>query len=375
MNDKSSILISTGEISGDRYGGEIVSRLRKKYPTLTVYALGGEHIARSSGKVIYYTDSIATFGIWEALLSFPRWRRVWKKTTDLILREKPRVVVLIDNPGFNLKLAQFSYNQGIPVIYFIPPQVWAWKPQRAVKLSKWADRILTVFSWEERYFSPEKVNWVGHPLVSLIPEVDFFPSLQEQNNLGKEVVLLPGSRKGEVMAFISVLKKVISSWEKRESKVHFNLISASPQIESLLEREVGDLPVSILPHSELYSALSRASLCVSCSGTVTLEVALMGVPQIIVYHLSSLTYFFARWLVKPELVGLPNIVLEREICPELIQRDFSPYQVSQTMEKLLNDSCIRDKAWTWSKEIREKLSQGNTFEKVTQVIGQYISER
>ncbi|MEI6157427.1 MAG: hypothetical protein WCP87_03580, partial [Atribacterota bacterium] len=194
MHEK-SVFISSGEISGDFYAGEFIEHLRD-HAHLRIFALGGEKCIQKKATLLYDTTSIATVGLWEVLATLRQWRTVWQLSTRCILDHRPSVVIAIDNPGFNLRLIRFCRKQGIPVIYFIPPQVWVWKKKRARILAKEVDWILTIFSWEGDYFSRwgGRVKWVGHPILSRFATGGFFTNTSPRN----VIVHLPGSLLQEI---------------------------------------------------------------------------------------------------------------------------------------------------------------------------------
>ncbi len=365
----SKVFISIGDISGDYYGGEIISLLREKNGMIEFLALGGEKSEKAGARLLYPTVSISTVGFWEAVFTFREWEKVWRLSQEAIEREHPDVVLLIDNPGFNLRLASFCHKKKIPVVYFVPPQVWAWGRRRASRLSQCADWILTIFPWEADYFPKGKaqVKWVGHPVTHLIPPLPFSSSGESKNR----IILLPGSREGEIINYLTVIKKFIPLLLKNR-KVELVSIAASQEAQKLLEKEMVDFPVTIKERKELLSVLPGSALAISSSGTVTLEVALAGVPQIIVYRVALLTFFLARLLMRKTFIGLPNIVMGEEISPELVGKDFSSSRLLEEVEKILSDSGSSKKALDVSLEIREKLNRGNPFEEVAQVVEGYL---
>ncbi|MDI3542936.1 MAG: lipid-A-disaccharide synthase [Candidatus Atribacteria bacterium] len=363
----SKVFVSVGDISGDYYGGEIISLLRQGSKEVEVLALGGERSEKAGARLLYSTLSLSTVGLWEALLTLREWREVWSLSQEVIKKECPDVVLLIDNPGFNLRLASLCQEHKIPVVYFVPPQVWAWGRKRASFLSQHADWILTIFPWEVNYFQggKAKVKWVGHPAPYLIPQVSY--SSKENKN----IVLLPGSRKREIVNYLTVVKKFIPLL-LNEEVMEFTAIAASREAQELLAKEMAGFPVTIKERKELLSILPGSALAISSSGTVTLEVALTGIPQVIVYRVALLTFLLARPLVKKTFVGLPNIVMGKEISSELIGKDFSASRLLKEVEKILNDPRAREEAIGNSLKIREKLNQGNPFAEVARVVEEYL---
>lgn len=364
----SKLFVSIGDASGDYYGGEIIYLLRQRNKEIEVLALGGERSEKAGAQLIYPTVSLSTVGLWEALFTIREWKKVWQLSQEVIEKECPDAVLLLDNPGFNLRLASFCQERKIPVIYFVPPQVWAWGRNRASFLSKCADWILTIFPWEVDYFQggKAKVRWVGHPATHLIPPTQFSP-LEEK----EKIVLLPGSRKREIVNYLAVIKEFIPLLGK-DREIEFTMVAASEEAQKFLEREMIGFPVTIKNREELLSVLSGSSLAISSSGTVTLEVALTGIPQIIVYRVALLTFLVARLAMGKTFIGLPNIVMGKEVSPELIGNNFSSFRLLEEVEEILNDPESRQKAFESSLKIREKLDRGNPFEEIAQVVEKYL---
>ncbi|WP_369017805.1 lipid-A-disaccharide synthase [Thermatribacter velox] len=367
-----TVFVSTGEVSGDRYASLVIESLHKIYPELSVVALGGEALRAAGALLLGDTQCMATVGIWEALRSLSGWWSLFRKTTRYLLSARPRCVLLVDNPGFNLRLARFCYTQGLPVVYFVPPQVWVWGQGRAKKLSRWASSICTIFPWEEAYFDPKKALWVGHPVAWFVEQFEKKQESQEKRDR-KTVLLLPGSRTGEVEAYLERVFPALQVLTEKYPYLVWKLVTASSEIQSVVDEKLQSLPVTLVAHQELYHVAQEALFSISCSGTITLEMALLGVPQIIVYRVSGLTYRLAKLLVKSSWVGLPNILAQEEIFPELIQDDFGPERLIQEVEKFLNEGKKREEqAKLWSRKLREQLCRGNPFENVAQVVKRYL---
>lgn len=369
MKPKKSVFISTGEISGDLYASEIIKRLKEK-GDLEVFALGGECAVQAGANLIYDTTAIATFGFLELLTTFHQWKRVWNITKKILKCNPPSVVILIDNPGFNLRIVRLCHQIGIPIIYFIPPQVWVWRRRRAMLLSRCVDWILTIFPWEEHYFKggQAQVKWVGHPVALKVPYFKSFSSIKA----AKKIVFLPGSRKKEINEYLKVIKKVIVRFLNQHPDYDLFMVLASERYKENVKKQLLGLPIHIKKREDLYQVLQGSSLSISCSGTITLEVALMGIPQIIVYRISNFTYFLARLLLKKRFIGLPNILLNREAYPELIQNNFNSDNLLQTIETMINENWRESSAQKNAQEIRKILTYGDTYSQVVGVIENYL---
>jgi len=366
-----TVLFSCGDVSGDLYVGEMVRRLRFSFPETSVFALGGEESEKAGAELLYPTVMLSTFGLLELVGSLRRWKQVWDLTCAFVRNHRPRVVVLVDNPGFNFHLARFCQRLEIPVVYFAPPQVWAWGRKRGVTLSHLADWIFPLFPWEIPYFSSGKarVEWAGHPMVEFFRRNE---GLQKEAADVPWVVLLPGSRKAEAKRYLTVVRACLEKSRVLFAPYRLAAIAASGELRELIARELQGLPVTVKMKEKLPLVLRSACLAIACAGTVTLEVALAGVPQIIVYRLSRFTFWVARMVFRGSLVGLPNIVLGEEVYPELIQDDFSWWNLRQEVEKILQNPAIHERSLSWAESIRKRLDRGNPFERVVEVLGTYL---
>ncbi len=365
------MFVSAGESSGDLYSAEIIRLLCSRFPQLQVAALAGTHCLKAGAVLIADTTSVATMGFWEVLPSLPQWKNIWDKARRWILHNQPSVVLCVDNPGFNMRFARFCHEQNIPVVYLAPPQVWAWGKRRAPRLAKMADLILTLFPWEEKQFTPfgGNVQWVGHPATQLVPLTKNSQKVSPKNT----VAILPGSRVREVRSILPVLGKGIGPIITADKEVRGVVVWASSGLRGAFEGEALRWGFSSMDHEALYEVLQNSILCITCSGTVTLEVALAGVPQLIVYRLSPLTFWLASRVYRGQFVGLPNLVAERSVSPELIQKNFTPRKVASYVEASLNSTHLEKEAENTAYLLRRKLSNGNCFEQAAHAITQYLS--
>lgn len=366
---RGTVFLSCGDISGDRWASHIIRLLRERFPEVSVVALGGEESKGSGAHLLADTVSHSVVGLSEVLRSLSFWKKTWDLTQDFLKRERPRVVLAIDNPGFNLRLTRYCALKGIPVVYFAPPQVWAWGRWRGKFLASSAEYVLHFFPWEGKYFAGGKAKtiWVGHPLRTLMEG-----RIPPRNPNPRVLLFLPGSRRNEIASFFPVLRGLLSRYGAYFSEYRLVLVAASPFLRLFLEKERGSLPVDIVDWEAFYPLLGDAALAVSVSGTVTLEVALGGVPQIIVYRTSWATFLLGYLLFGGSFIGLPNILLGRVIAPELIQSAFNPVTLWRTMQGMLSDSGIPQRAQFWAEELKKQLGDGRTFERTVEVVSHYL---
>lgn len=365
---RKSLLLSCGDISGDLWASQVILLLRERRPGVEVVALGGEESRKAGAHLLVDTVSQSTVGLAEALRAFSFWKKTWREASAFLRKEKPSVLLAIDNPGFNLRLVRLCARESIPVVYFAPPQVWAWGRWRGRFLARCADHILHLFPWEGRYFLGGRahVSWVGHPLGA------WWGKIPQRGPNPQTILFFPGSRRNEVLSFLPVLRGLLSEYGGRFLRYRLVLVAASPSLRPLLETGRGPFPVQVVDRKDLYPLFEDTVLAVSSSGTVTLEVALGGIPQIIVYRTSWGTFLLGCLLFRAPFIGLPNILLGREIAPELVQRRFTPTELFKTMERLLADSSLPQRAKGWAEEIALQLGDGRTFERVAEVVARYL---
>ncbi|MEN3183586.1 MAG: hypothetical protein ABDK93_01155 [Atribacterota bacterium] len=366
---KKMVFLSCGDVSGDRWASHIVRLLRERFPEVSIVALGGEESAKSGAHLLENTVSRSLVGFSEALRAFSFWKTTWDRVRKFLVREQPAVLLAIDNPGFNLPLVRFCAQRGIPVVYFAPPQVWAWGRWRGRFLASRADYILYLFPWEGRYFTGGKAKaiWVGHPLRVLTEG-----KIPPRNPNPRVILVLPGSRKNEVTAFFPVFREFLIRYGMHFSGYRFFLVSASSSLRPFLEKEGKSLPLTVVDWEALYPLLGEAALAISTSGTVTLEVALGGVPQVIVYRTSWMTFLLGRLFFQGSHIGLPNILLGREIAPELVQGRFTSAALFTTVTHMLSDVAASRRAEVWAEAVKNCLGDGKTFERTVEVISHYL---
>jgi lipid-A-disaccharide synthase len=367
---KKTVFLSCGDLSGDRWASYIVRLFRDRFPEVRVVALGGQESEKAGALLLEDVVSSSTVGLWEVVRNLGFWRSVWEKAKSFLVAERPSVFLAIDNPGLNIRLGYLSSSLRIPVVYFAPPQVWAWGQRRGKQVSSFSDHVLCLFPWERVYFEGGKarVEWVGHPL-----KICMKGKIPPHVSSPRVILLLPGSRKHEVLAFLPVLQDFFKRYGSRFLDYRFVLVAASPSLYSFFATCLGSLPVRVVPWEELYPLLGEATFAISSSGTVALEVALGGVPQVIVYRTSWPTFIFASLLFQGSFIGLPNIILGQKVAPELLQRRFNARELYRVMENSLSDPLSLAKARERAEEISRRLGDGRTFERVVEVVAHYLA--
>ena len=332
-----------GEASGEMYAVRVAREFRRRFPEVPMEGIGGHRLESEGVKLLRDYTKISVVGVTEILSHLPSIRETLAAAKERIRRGDIGAVVLIDFPEFNFRVGLAARACGIPVIYYIPPQLWAWRTGRARTIAGFTKGAVVLFPFEETLLREYGVNAVfaGHPLLDeLEPWLDAQPD-PGQFGLpeGKTVIgLLPGSRSGEVSRHLPVLLEAARILLKKHPDICFALPIASPALKEPIEREIkrSDLPVALV-ESKSYLMFRGLTAAISVSGTVTLELALLGVPSVIIYRTSRISYIIGKMLVKVDRIGLPNIVTGERFLPELIQNDCAPEKIADAMCAMLED--------------------------------------
>jgi len=366
-----NIVIISGEVSGDIHGGKLVAELKKQNSDIELSGIGGDQMIQHGFKAIYHIKQMAFLGIGEVIKHLPFIRKVFKALFGHVTEIKPDAVILIDYPGFNLRFAKAMHKLGIPVIYYISPQLWAWGKRRVKKIKKYVDKMLVVFPFEVEFYKKHGIQaeYVGHPLVD-----EHFDKIKPKNeNKNKVLGLLPGSRKHEIEQLLPDMLETarILFYNGKISKA---VIAKVDNIEESIYKKInGDkyryVELSNKPIPEFYNSLDAA---ITKSGTSTLETAYFGIPFIIVYRVSKLTWFLGNLLVKLDSIGLANIVAGKKIADELLQNDFTPQKASGLISNLLNPEKNKEKR-NELKIVREKLGEQGASKRVAKSILEFVS--
>jgi lipid-A-disaccharide synthase len=347
-----TIFISAGEASGEHYGTLLIEALRRKAAgmELRFIGMGGERIVRS--------EDVAVMGLTEIVRHLPRIWGEFQKLKAAIRRERPAVAVLIDFPEIHLRLARIFHSLGIPVVYFVSPQIWAWKKHRIKLVQKYVRRMAVIFPFEEQFYREHgvKAEFVGHPLAELPMPTISREEFAAQNGLDLTrtwIALLPGSRPHEIrdhlpemleVAWIMDMATPSSAYPLDTYEFMVPLASTLSEfqrreVSELAEGHGGGLPVRLV--NDARAALYHARASVVASGTATVEAALIGNPFVVVYRVSRLTYAIAKRLVKVPFVAMANLIAGRAIVPELIQHDFKASKIVEHLKLLLPDGSGR----------------------------------
>jgi lipid-A-disaccharide synthase len=366
------VMVVVGEASGDVHGAQLVRALSDKDHTLRFFGVGGEQLQQTHFEALFNVSQLASMGLVELAGSA---RNIWKayRILSQAMRERnPNLLVLIDFPEFNLRLAKLAKKLGIPVLYYISPQIWAWRRGRVRQIARWVDHMALVFPFEVQFYEKwgVQVSFVGHPLLDTVCSRESRESMLAKLGLDarkQTIAILPGSRRGEISYHLPVLLDAALRLSQ-DSAVQFLAIRASTvdrrDIESILKRVPLRIPIV---EDKRYDAVNACDLAWTASGTVTVETALLLKPMIIVYRLSWLTYALARMLVKVKHVGMVNIMAGEAVVPELIQGDFTAASVVKETRNLLENQDLRDRIVGKLVALREKLGAPGAANRVANI--------
>ncbi len=333
------LLIVAGEASGDLHGARLLAELKQLVPEVEAFGLGGDELAAAGLDAVAHSSEIAVVGITEALKILRRARQIFDELLAEVDRREARFAVLIDSPDFNLRLAKKLKARGVRVIYYISPQVWAWRRRRIHAIRKLVDKMLVVFPFEEGFYRRHGVDatFVGHPLVDEVPRLPHVWDGEVGEDGPFEVALLPGSRNSEIERMLPV---VLQAAERLAGRlpIRVSLIRAPTIPRRQLDAALAAAAVEVEVISEdRFGALASSHLALCAAGTATVEVGLLGTPMVVLYKLSAWTYALAKRLADSPYASMVNLLLEREAVPELIQHGAEPEKICRQAMELLTD--------------------------------------
>jgi lipid-A-disaccharide synthase len=377
----SHVMILAGEASGDAHAAELVEQLRQLQPDIEISGMGCSEMIRAGVDVFFDSSIIAVVGLVEVLRHWGDIKRAMAVVKQRLEDTRPDLLVLVDYPEFNLKMARHARELGIPVLFYISPQVWAWRPKRIHKIGRLIDRMAVIFRFEKQYYEDAgiPVSFVGHPLVDKVKTSATADTLRARLEIpaqSRVVGLFPGSRRSEVSRLLPVMFEVAKRMRKRDSELQFVLpVAATLDFEDI-SRQTRDCGVDIrVSREEIYDIISCCDAIATCSGTVTLEIAMLKVPMCILYKVSPLTYQIMRRLVTIPHIGLVNIVAGDAVVKEFLQSQADPQKVSQELFDLLENPEYRAGIESGLESVRENLGSGNGSRNVAELVLAMLTKR
>jgi lipid-A-disaccharide synthase len=358
MNQRKSLIIafSAGESSGDQHAAEMFLELRSQRPGIKGIGMGGPQMKMAGIDIRYDSSAIGVIGVVEVIKHYGEIRRALKTMKQLLLAERPDLLVCVDYKEFNFKLARFAKKKGIKVLFYVGPQVWAWRAGRAKQYGAVTDMMAVIFPFEVPYYEAVRVPviYVGHPSVDKVQpqrsKLDNFRIMGLDNTI-PIVGILPGSRRNEIERMLPVMLASAKKLQQSFPDVHFLLAQADSIPDTLIAEYLKPYHLAItVIKKKPYDVIQCCHAIMATSGTASLEIALLGIPMVIAYKLSPLTYWLGKLLVKTPYIGLPNIVLGKPAVKELIQHKASAENMTQEINKILTDE-------DYDKQIRQDLLQ------------------
>ena len=361
-----------GEASGDMYGAEVARCLFKKFPGCEIYGLGGQRMRQAGVQLEGDISKTAVVGPFEVIGYLGALYGVFRKIAERIETEPPTAAILIDFPDFNLRLAKRVRHAGAPVFYYISPQVWAWREGRVKQIKQLVNKMLVIFPFEEELYRKAGVDveFVGHPLMDLVRTTkskEEFCSAYQLDPKRPIVALLPGSRRKEVRYILPTLCESAERIAKEKPDTQFVLPIAPGLDRNLITGILKGRPITIVTN-DTYNAIRYSRAAVVASGTATLETALLGTPEVIVYRISPATWLLGKFLLKVRLFGIVNIILGEEVVPELFQDKMTAEAVTRMAVRLMDDVWLQSRIRGNYEKLRRQLGSGKVAERVANVI-------
>jgi lipid-A-disaccharide synthase len=362
VSDAPRVLVVAGEASGDNLAAGLIRAVRKRRPEVAFSGVAGPRMAEAGCERLYDSHRLSVVGLTEVLRHFLDIRRVFKGLLARLRADPPDLLICVDLPDFNLRLAHHARKLGIPVVYYVSPQVWAWRRGRLKTIGRRVDHMLVIYPFEEPFYREAgiRATFVGHPMVERIPNDPDPVAARQELGLDPErpvAALLPGSRRAEVARLAPVLAGAARLLQRRFPDLQFVLPVADAALGAELDPYFPTDGSGVRRVTDSVSATAAADVAAVASGTATLETAVVGTPEVILYKVSPLTYFLARRLVQVPFIGIVNLVAEREVAPELVQGDATPERVAEHLSQWLADEDARQRARAGLAGVRERLGE------------------
>ena len=362
--------IIAGEASGDLHASNLVAEIKKKDKKAEFRGCGGDLMKAQGVDLLKHYRTMAYMGFVEVAVNLRKILRNISQCKKDIVDYHPDVVVLVDYPGFNFRIADFAHKQGFKVVYYISPQVWAWKRRRVRKIKKSADKMLVILPFEEEFYKRYGVDvtYVGNPLLDELAKVGTGNRsiFLRRNSLGEKreiIAMLPGSRKQEVKRMLPVMLKMVPHFPNYQ----FVVAGVSSLDKSLYKKIIGNSDVFLI-ENQTYELLQNSSAALVTSGTATLETALFSVPEVVCYKATDFSYRLAKWMIKVKFISLVNLIMDREVVKELIQGDLNEDNLVKELDQLLHNGKRQRHLLEDYEELKDRLGNVGASGKAAEVI-------
>ncbi len=367
-----------GESSGDMYGADVALALMGRFPGCRIFGLGGQKMRQAGVELEGDIRHTAAMGPLAAFSQLGSLFQVFRRLVDRLETSPPDAAILIDFPDFNLRLAKRIKAANIPIIYYISPQIWAWRKGRIKQVRALVTKMLVIFPFEEKIYRDADVDveFVGHPLIETVRATRTKEEFCRAHNIDSRkpiLAILPGSRKREIRHILPTLCEVADRILTSKPETQFVLPAAPNLDRSLIDKIVGNRRIKII-QGDTYNTLKYARAAIVASGTATLEAALLGTPEVIVYRISPVeAWFLGKFFLKVRLFGIVNIILGEEVVPELFQNRFTPELVTQAAMKLMEDVWWQSRIRGNYETLRRQLRGGKVAERVANAVAGAIN--
>ncbi len=362
-------MIVAGEASGDLHGAEVVKAILRLQPQIPIMAMGSERMARAGASLIIDSSKLSVVGITEVFGKIGKLLKAYRELKKIINKKSISLLILIDFPDFNLLLAKAANRAGVPVLYYISPQVWAWRAGRAQKIARLVQKMAVIFPFEVPLYQKAglEAEFVGHPLLDIFARhrEDIAGSANIEIKGDPLIALLPGSREKELRSLLPEMIRAARIIKEHKPGASF-ILPAAPtlsvdEIDKILRPD--SVSISVVA-GQTYQAIMACDLAIVASGTATLETAILGKPMVIVYQLSPLSYWVGKAMVRVKWIGLVNIVAGKSIVPELVQREARGERIAAEALRILEDDVCRRKMIEERAEVKRKLGVPGAAERV-----------
>ena len=383
VNRPHRLMFVAGENSGDLHGARLIAELRRKQPDIECFGFGGDRMAAEGMRLDEnLAQKLPIMGATQVLRNYGKIRNLLQRAYAMLASERPNAIVLIDYPGFNLRVATEAKRLGIPVIYFISPQIWAWHHSRIEIIRKTVTLMLVILPFEETLYRDAGVpsRYVGHPLLDDAEDVPTKTDARAALNIPAEarvIGLIPGSREGEIVRHLPMMLQTATLLLKRFPDAHFLVPLASTISPDLINKYVGrypGLPITITS-TRPKTARAAKDFAICKSGTSTLELALADVPMVIIYHVSSVTYWIARAVVRIPWVGLVNIVANDSVAPELLQDAAQPEPLAKEVIRIMESPARLEAMHEGYARVRAKLGKPGASRRAADAVLELLSAK
>ncbi|MCX5807842.1 MAG: lipid-A-disaccharide synthase [Proteobacteria bacterium] len=367
------IVIITGELSGEIHAFHLIDEL-KYFFNFQFSGIGSTKLRDAGVDIVYDYKNISLTGLSEIFSKLRHIRDAFSKIKKHLREKRPSLLILVDFPGFNMRIARFAHNLGIPVIYFIPPQIWAWRKKRIYKIKKYVNKVICILPFEKKIYEDYSIDvaYAGHPYMEIVKPLYTREDFLRMAGIGGKapvLTIMPGSRDNEVEKHMPILMDIIEAIEKRVENLKILLPLAENIDQKIIEKyRKENIEITYLKGLS-YDALANSDLAIIASGSATLEAAILGTPTIVIYKISFLSYVFARLLVKINYISLPNIIAGKEVFPEFIQT----FDVEKIAEKALYMlSNGKEKIKVEIDNMKIKLGKENSYKMAAKTIVEFM---